>query len=266
MTGRESLQNAEWLLGFDFDGTLADPSNNHSVSQRFFQVLTELKKECSIAWGICTGRSLEFLIEGMEKAGFPYWPNYVVTQERDIFYLDASGSHYVADVQRNQAAEKALKTLFINNAATIAKVKSYVNDRTNGQWVSEPNDPAGIIAEVDSEIAEAVKIYNECPQRCSDLHYQRNTIYLRFSHRNYCKGTAIKYLQRTYSIDHSKTLVMGDNYNDITMLNSDVAKYYGGPANSIKMLKNALLDNQGFITKASYADGVVEAIQRLVLL
>ncbi len=265
MSGIHQLDQAEWLIGFDFDGTLADPTQGHSVSELFFQTLELAKQHAPLAWGICTGRSLEFLLEGMEKAQFPFWPDFIVTQERDLFYLNARGDQYEPDEERNSTAEKELKALLAENSATLDKAQSYIENNTEGQWVSIAGDPAGIIATHESEIGEVVKIYQACDQKTSNLEYQRNTIYLRFSHKDYCKGTALQYLQRTYMLSHSRTLVMGDNYNDLTMLNSDIAKYFGGPQNSIITLKEVLNANGGFITQANYAHGVTEAIQRIIL-
>lgn len=265
MSGIQQLKKAEWLLGFDFDGTLADPTQGHSVSESFFQTLELAKQHSPLAWGICTGRSLEFLLEGMQQAEFPFWPDFIVTQERDLFYLNTRGDQYDPDKERNSAAEKELKALLQENSVTLAKAQSYIENNTDGQWVSIEGDPAGIIATQESEIAEVVKIYQACDQKTSNLEYQRNTIYLRFSHKDYCKGTALQYLQRTYMLSHNRTLVMGDNYNDLTMLNSDIAKYFGGPHNSITSLKELLNTNGGFITQANYSHGVTEAIRRIII-
>ena len=262
--GTRHLQNAQWLLGFDFDGTLADLTDGHSVPQEFFRTINTLNSHTPTAWGICTGRSLDFLIEGMENAQFPYWPDFVVSQERDLFYLDQNEAHYSADEERNALASSALENLMERNQVTINKAKAFVQNETKGQWVSVPGDPAGVIATHEDEISALTEVYDTCPHKSPDLEYQRNSIYLRFSHRDYCKGTAIQYLQDRYSIPHSQTLVMGDNFNDLSMLNAKVAQHYGGPANSIERLKTELKSNGGFVTKASYAHGVIEAINEIV--
>ncbi len=264
--GRTRLRSAQWLLGFDFDGTLADVTDHHSVPAAFFRTLDTLRAQRPLAWGICTGRSLDFLIEGMENAAFPYWPDYVVTQERDLFYLDPTGAYYQPDEERNAQAYEDLTTLLAQNTRTLQEAETYITTQTTGQWVRLPDDPAGIIATCESEIAHVVSLYDRCPHRTADLDYQRNTIYLRFTHRNYCKGTAITYLQQRFDISHQHTLVMGDNYNDLTMLNHTVAQHYGGPANSIPTLSDALLTTGGFISPSPYAHGVIEALVRIVRL
>lgn len=261
--GISALSSADWLLGFDFDGTLADVNDGHSVSPTFFETLSELINQQNIAWGICTGRSLEFLSEGILNAAFPIWPDYIVAQERDIFYHLSNGE-YTPDESRNTQAGGALKNTLNENASTLAKVEDYVTNHSQAEWISIPSDPAGIIATHEDEIQEAVNIFNACLDRNEDIDYQRNTIYLRFTHKSYCKGTAVQYLQQQFNIPHRNTLVMGDNYNDITMLNSAVAKHYGGPANSIPKLKEALNSNGGFITKKYYSLGVTEAMQALI--
>lgn len=56
---------------------------------------------------------------------------------------------------------------------------------------------------------------------------------------------------------------MGDNYNDLTMLNANIAKYYGGPANSVSTLQDVLRSTDGFISDASYGHGVIEALKHI---
>jgi len=266
MTGIQKLEEAEWLLGFDFDGTLADITKGHSVSSSFFSTLASLQEAAPTSWGICTGRSLEFLVEGMKKAKFAYFPDFVVTQERDIHYriTDELKTSYRPDSNRNNLAQEALQALFKENNNVLGKIQEFVKTETKAQWINIPGDPAGIIATSEREVDKIVEVYNTYANKTAKLEYQRSTIYLRFSHKDYCKGSAIQYLQTQFSILHSNTLVMGDNYNDLTMLNSDIAKYYGAPANAVPLLRNTLNNNGGFISSAKYTEGVIEALENLL--
>ena len=261
--GEQQLQSAQWLLGFDFDGTLADVHNNHQVHHDFFEALNICRSHVSLAWGICTGRSLEFLLEGLAKANVPEYPDYIVTQERDLFYHQGNAL-YLPDAPRNQQALDDLNHLMHRNAATINKVKNYVTKSTQGEWVSIPGDPAGIIATCEDEISHAVSIIEECSLRSEDLDYQRNTIYLRLSHKAYCKGTAIQYLQQRFQIRHEHSLVMGDNYNDLTMLNKEVAQHYAAPSNAIPSLVSSLQESGGLVASAPHSHGVAEIMLHLI--
>ena len=263
MTGVDTLKTADWLLGFDFDGTLADVTAGHTVSSEFFSVLSRIKSERELAWGICTGRSLEHLIEGMEQAEFPYHPDFIVSQERDIYYRIASTPVYEPDKNRNVEAHESLHKLLRENSRTITKIQRFIKEKTKAEWVSIPGDPAGMIASHINEVDAVVKVYENCREKSDLLEYQRSTIYLRFSHQSYCKGSAIQYLQTKFNLSHDKTLVMGDNYNDITMLNPKIAKYFGSPANAVSLLKETLHARGGFITDTSYSTGVIEALNRL---
>lgn len=263
MDGITALEKAEWLLGFDFDGTLADVENDHTVSPVFFQTLAKVQSRLPVAWGIATGRSLEFLMEGMEKAGFPVLPDYVITQERDLFYFTEHGE--VLPDERNEEAGQALTATLSENTETLKEIERHIREHTTADWVSIPEDPAGIIASHEGQIQEAVDLFHASETRTPELDYQRNTIYLRFTHKGYCKGTAMTYLREKFIISHQKTLVMGDNYNDLTMLNEKVAAHYGGPENSITELKDALRETGGFITENPHALGVSEALKELIL-
>lgn len=257
--GRRALEAANWLLGFDFDGTLADIDKGYSVDPIFFQTIGRCQQERKLAWGICTGRSLEFLLEGLENADCPFYPDYIVSTERDIFYHDGM-RNYEPDSVRNEQAMSDLLHELDANKPLLDNVNDYVTRQTNAEWVSIPGDPAGIIATSVDEVQEVVDLFNANSERSIHLDYQRNTIYLRFTHKEYCKGTAVQYLQSAYTIDYANTLVMGDNYNDLSMLNPQVAKHYGAPANAIQTLKEALAKNGGFLADRPTAHGVSEAI------
>ena len=263
MRGETHLRGADWLLGFDFDGTLAEPEAENRVSGLFFETLQQVIETTPTAWGICTGRSLELILEGLEVAEFPFYPDFLVTKERDIYYLDGEQS-YSPVFQRNRDALNHLLESLEKYQDGLNKVKAYVEEETQGQWFCDSEEPAGIVAKNEQEIATAIEIFNAQGIPPSELDYQRNSIYLRFSHPAYNKGTALQYLQRRHSCSKEKTLVMGDNYNDLSMLCSTVGKYFGAPSNALPELKEYLKQRGGFITQGRCALGVVEGM-RIIL-
>lgn len=255
-------QKADWLMGFDFDGTLANPDDNHSVDPRFFDYLAQLKEQKSLLWGICTGRSLEFTIEGVENANFPLLPDYLVTKEREIFYR--AEDEWVADQQWNQSADRELVEVLDRSEVTIQKAKQFIETETSGKWFATPGEPAAIIAESEQEVEKVVNIFEECSEKCEYLDYQRNTIYLRFSHKQFSKGTAFSHIRDRLNVPMQNSLTAGDNFNDVSMLNAQTAFHYGCPANSLPSLLEQMRKTDGKIAKANYSLGVMELIQRSI--
>lgn len=260
--GQQVLDQAEWLFGFDFDGTLADSSEGDTVSPAFFDALAQFQEKYATAWGICTGRSLDFLLEGLAGACIPLQPDYIVTQERDLFYLNPAGD-YTPHAARNAQAMDALAQIFEENRKPLESFKHFTEEELNAQWVSTDDDPAGVIAKSEADIQRLVELYDASVEKTAALEYQRNSIYLRFTHKDYCKGTAIQYLQKTHQFSLKHTVVMGDNFNDLTMLNNTISENFGAPANAIPPLKKQLVEQGGFITSSCYGQGVAEALRRI---
>ncbi len=261
-TGRGALRKAEWLFGFDFDSTLADPERGDQVDKLFFKTLDVIEQKVNFAWGICTGRSLEHIIEGLEKFSIPRWPHYLVTQERDIFYLDAVGG-YQPDECYNTKAREALSFELSQNEDVIDLIREYVITQTKGQWISIEGEPAGVVAEDESQISHIVDLIEQFESKTSHLDYQRNSIYLRLTHQAYSKGSALQYIQRQYSLKPNKSVTVGDNLNDFSMLHANVARYFGVPKNGHKSLMKRVVDQGGIISTFNYAQGVSDILNRI---
>jgi hydroxymethylpyrimidine pyrophosphatase-like HAD family hydrolase len=104
----------------------------------------------------------------------------------------------------------------------------------------------------------------EIDRVCKDFpgySYQRNTVYLRFCHRDYHKGAALGELCRLINIRKDSVFAVGDNFNDISMLDGTYAAMCACPANAIEPVKQTVLRANGFVASKDYALGVVEAVE-----
>ena len=93
------------------------------------------------------------------------------------------------------------------------------------------------------------------------FHYQRNTIYLRFCHAHYSKGTALAELCRLTKISAHETFTAGDHHNDISMLDGIHARWPAAPGNAIEDVKTTVQKAGGYVASARCSDGVVEALR-----
>ena len=94
-----------------------------------------------------------------------------------------------------------------------------------------------------------------------DFAYQRNSIYLRFCHIAYHKGTALAELQRLTEISRDDTFAAGDNFNDLPMLNLSFARFLACPSNAIDDVKEAVRSQGGFVATQDSGLGVHEALR-----
>lgn len=71
------------------------------------------------------------------------------------------------------------------------------------------------------------------------------------------KGFALEDLRKTYNLEYSEILVMGDSFNDISMFKKDVVKAV--PSNAQEELK----DMADFVSESDNGDGVAEVLSGL---
>ena len=60
----------------------------------------------------------------------------------------------------------------------------------------------------------------------------RNTIYFRFAHRDYTKGSALGAITRELGLGAQNCFAVGDHLNDLSMLNRSYAQQLTCPANA----------------------------------
>ena len=94
------------------------------------------------------------------------------------------------------------------------------------------------------------------------LHYQRNSVYLRFCHVDYDKGTALAELGRLLEIPVGSIFAAGDHYNDLPMLDGRAAKHVACPANAIAAVKQTVRAAGGHVSAAEDGYGLVDALKR----
>jgi hydroxymethylpyrimidine pyrophosphatase-like HAD family hydrolase len=102
--------------------------------------------------------------------------------------------------------------------------------------------------------------------RVPGFHFMRNTVYVRFCHEDYSKGTALGELARLTGIPTSQIFAAGDHYNDLPMLDGRHARWVSCPGNSVDVVKALVRGAGGYVAKGDCSDGVVEALRHFLSL
>jgi hydroxymethylpyrimidine pyrophosphatase-like HAD family hydrolase len=97
-----------------------------------------------------------------------------------------------------------------------------------------------------------------------ELAYQRNTIYLRFTHRDFDKGSALAELARQLGLPASSLFAAGDNYNDLSMLRRSVAHHLACPANALPAVQAQVAAEGGHLLPAPASRGMAHALAALL--
>ncbi len=256
----DACAKPDLLLSFDFDGTLHHPADNEPVPVAFFETIRNLRKTQNAVWGINTGRSMPHVVEGLLESKFPFLPDWVIAREREIFFPNAFG-RFQPHQEWNSCCEKDIHQLFKKAERTLKQIRKVIEEHTGAQYIELDGDPAGLISRTEEEMEWIVDRIAPLVSEVPELSWQRNSIYLRFGHKNYQKGTTLSEIARIYQLDTARTFAMGDSYNDVEMLSEKHSGHAACPANAVEEIRKLIEARNGCVAKAAHGNGVVEALR-----
>jgi len=256
-------EQAEWLLSFDFDGTLHHPGDTPPVPTEFFRTIERLRAEHSALWLVNTGRGMGHLVEGLVGSDFPFLPDFAVVRESEIFVPNDFG-RWIGMQPWNRDCEKTHKRFFRKAKRALDRFRKHIEHETGAEWMRHDIEPAAIIARNEEEMDWICTQLDELHEALPDLGWQRNTIYLRFGHRDYHKGSALAEIARQIGIPPGRTFAIGDGHNDLQMLDPEVAGAVACPANAIEEVKEHVAASKGHVASLPHGLGTVEALEALV--
>ena len=256
----DSLPLPELLLSFDFDGTLHNPADSDPVNPRFFETILKLRREKKALWGINTGRSIAHVVEGLAESRFPFSPDWVVAREREIWFPNAAG-RWTPHEPWNHNCEKEQHKFFKQVRGTLDAIRHEVEEHTGATWIDQPGDPAGLIARTEEEMAWILGRVEELAAEVPLLGWQRNSIWLRFGHKRYQKGSSLTEVATHFGLVPAHTFAIGDSHNDFEMLCPSVAAAIACPANAVPEVRAHVLAQGGFSCASGHSAGCVEALE-----
>jgi len=248
------------LLSLDFDGTMVGPwvEGKAAVSEELVGCLAALRKRGALL-AINTGRSLSLVDQGMEL--FPAIPDFALTTEREIFRWTKEGWEPFSDW--NQQCHRDHEELFTEAALLLAEIEAYILSERQVRAYREYGRLVGLIAQNDDEMDRIVQYLRLQCSRVANFSFQRNSIYLRFCHAVYHKGSVLKALQTRLGIPPQETFAAGDNFNDLPMLDPGIAQHLACPSNSVEEVKETVRRHGGFVADLAGGDGIAQALRRI---
>ncbi|MDP0490778.1 MAG: HAD hydrolase family protein [Verrucomicrobiota bacterium JB023] len=264
MTPLPVVEQPEGLLAFDFDGTLHWPSHEPPVDKRLLQWIQFLRDKRKMIWGICTGRSIMHLMEGLAGGCFEFLPDFAITREREIFF-PGKFNRFQADEEWNKQCEEDHWRLFKSLKPELLALRGFVEDRLSGEWVEQPGDLAGVVLRQEEDMEALLAEFDRLCGRDSKLGYERNSIYLRFSHIAYGKGPVLKEISDRCALSPEQVVACGDNHNDLSMLNPVVTNWPICPSNSVQEVKDQVTAFGGIVADSPASEGLVEAFEEIFL-
>ena len=202
-----------------------------------------------------------FAVQGMAEARFPFLPDYLIVREREIYFPNQFG-RWVAAPEWNKTCEKAHRRLFRKHRRFLKKTQKWVEEETAAVWGFQSEEPAGMVASTASEMDDIVHRLDRDLAGLPMLSYQRNGIYLRFSHGDYHKGSAMAEVGRLLGLGAERIFAIGDSHNDLDMLDEQLAAHLACPGNACVEVRESVAKSGGYIAKGNASLGAIEALEQ----
>lgn len=251
-------QSPRVLLCFDFDGTFLDSEAPQPFDPEILDRLVELRR-WGAAWCINTGRTLPHTVEAITRFRIVPTPDFIIARESEIYRCNEF-NRWIDWGDWNKQCAKDHKRLYKGAKKFFRTFRSYLENNTNAEWISHPLEPAGIHASSLEEMDTICETIDAMPSP-PELGYHRNSVYLRFNHIGYSKGTAMAHLGRGLGIGPEYRLAVGDNHNDLSMLQPSVAQGIACPSNAVPEIKEHVTNVGGFVAQRPITHGVIDALE-----
>jgi HAD superfamily hydrolase (TIGR01484 family) len=246
------------LLSTDFDGTIVAWDSHVPCDPAFAEALEDHVRRGGL-WAINTGRSLPHVLEGLSRLRPPVPPHFLLTDEREVWYRKRSG--WVSHGPWNETCRQRHEQLFQEAEEVFALVKELNAAIPHFTILYDNELPTGLVGASEEVMDRVAEEMAKLAALHPDFGFQRNSIYLRFCHRDYHKGSALAELCRLEGLTREDVLAAGDNLNDLSMLDGKYAALPACPANALSQVKETVRAAGGYVAGACFAAGVAEAMR-----
>ncbi|CAN5474454.1 sugar-phosphatase [soil metagenome] len=247
------------LISTDFDGTLIGFNSDGRCTPDFADALRNHSRSGGL-WALNTGRTVEHAVDGLDRFQSPVQPDFLLTLERHIYKRDSSGG-WSEHGDWNQTCQERHDDLFEISQDIFSTVHELAERKSGINMLYENEAPAGLVTASEAIMEEVVVELDRASISVPNFGYQRNSIYLRFCHRDYHKGSALGELSRLEGIAPCEIFAAGDHFNDLSMLDGSYATMVACPDNAIEPVKETIRQAGGYVASRKWADGIAEAMQ-----
>ncbi|RBP36110.1 HAD superfamily hydrolase (TIGR01484 family) [Roseimicrobium gellanilyticum] len=246
------------LLCFDFDGTLVHHESDPAFHPAMGDMLRDFRRR-GAAWVVNTGRSLSQTLEGLAQHNIFMLPDYIIAQECEI-YRPGFFRAWTDFGSWNSRARRAHDHFMEKHVRFLNGIQEHVRTQTHAEFLSGDLGQVGIVARDEAELDEICVVIEEWRAEQPDIGYHRNGRYLRFSHADFSKGTALMELARLLKVPRERIFAAGDNHNDLSMLDHRVAGCIACPSNSLDAVKAHVEAHGGYLASRTASEGMMESL------
>ncbi len=247
------------LLCFDFDGTLVDHERDGHFDHGLATLIEDLTGRGAV-WAVNTGRTLFHTLDGLVSHGIPLKPDFIIAREHEIYHRNPTG-RWIDFGPWNAHCRKIHDTYFKEHKKVIKASRKFLESKNLGFWVENSSDPAGVVTHDVAGMEQLCEFIDSHRADWPHLDYQRNSIYLRFTHRDFNKGSALRELGTRLGLGPESLFAGGDNLNDLSMLRADVARGLCCPSNALPQVKAQVQAEGGLVAAGTASSGMAEGVR-----
>ena len=212
-------ERLRYLFSFDFDDTLFTLGGPAEERIIFFRTMRMLRSQYGVLWGVNTGRDPVYLREGLADMfrddAEAFAPDFTVTMERNVHLADAEG-RLMPGVAWNDDCAVAHDSLFTRYGGMLESLMSQLECRFSGLGLRrQDNDAFSLVVDDACGLDEVSCVIQDTVGPYEEIVTQRAGPYLRFSHRDYNKGTSLSFVASRFGIPSSHVAIFGDGHNDL---------------------------------------------------
>lgn len=245
------------LLCTDFDGTLIDhDSGGAPPPAEFFEMLYNARQKGPVTWVINTGRGWTDLKHDLISKAFPVWPDWVVLTERHIYQV--VDREPIDFLEWNDPCRQIHNALFERTKNLFIEIRHHLSQTTEADLIDDTASPLGIIAKSPEEADRIADYLHDLLSEWPELVFVRNSIWFRFSHIDFNKGTCLRAIAEKHQVHPDEIIAAGDHCNDLPMLDSTFARGIICPSNSVEVVKSKVQKHSGYIAQGKAGHGVLE--------
>lgn len=258
------------LIASDMDGTLLDENSN--LNNEFFIILDKLLEK-DIKFVAASGRQYHTLFNNFnnEKDKIIYVAEngtFVVYKGKEIYSNPLKWEDVLAIIDKSRKLPGVYTILCGKNSAYyeaedpdfISEINKYYHKNMKVEDLSNVKDEILKIALCDFKGAESNSYKTLYPIFGDKLLLSvSGKLWVDFMNKGVNKGNAIKNLQQKFDIPYEETMVFGDYYNDLEMLQNAYHSY------AMENAPDGIKKYARFIAKSNKENGVIDKIKEMVL-
>ncbi|MBZ5491854.1 MAG: Cof-type HAD-IIB family hydrolase [Acidobacteriia bacterium] len=275
------------LLALDIDGTLTDP--NFQVPSRNIVAL-RAAHEAGIEIILATGRRHDYALPIAKELGFPIWlissnGALIRSSSNETFFTDRLPARTARELIQYMDEFRGHAVLTFDRPANVPGNDSLVLEsadelnNTVSRWLQVNRPYIKFVSPLEDALTEdplqamycgRVLVMEKLQQKLSQADFlnQITVLKTQYDHRNLCildilnrecsKGHALKRWAEERGISREQIMAIGDNHNDLEMLEfAGVAVVMGNASNELKQ-------NGWKVTGSNEESGVAQAVEEIL--